>query len=180
MSFVPVYKFALREDLKDHPEFLPTKGEPLATGWDVRSAEDMIIRPLQHVKIPLGFRGFCPEGWWYELKPRSSTFAKKKLHSLYGTIDETYEGELVFACQFIPAAHYIEDQDNYKTWFSPESWEDYCSDEIYIKFGDAIGQIVPIKRQEIVVESITNEEYDMLCKKRSGIRGAGGFGSTSK
>lgn len=85
---IPTFKFALREDLKDNKEFLPTLAEPKATGYDVRAALEksdavLNIEPFAYVKIPLGFRAFCPEGWWYELKPRSSTFGKKNLHSLY-------------------------------------------------------------------------------------------------
>lgn len=160
MNEIPVYKFALVEELKNNSKFLPTKAEPDATGWDVRSAVDITIRPFEYAKIKLGIRGFCPKGWWYELKCRSSSFTKKNLHSLYGTIDETWEGELLFACQFIPEKH------------KPDL-------DLVINFGEAIGQIIPVKRQEMIVESISNEEYDHLCKERNGVRGIGGFGSTS-
>src|SRR6266404_3537788 len=102
----PEFLFSLREDLQNEKQFLPTRAEEKASGWDVRAAmpdrKPLIIKPFEYVKIPLGFRTFCPEGWWYELKPRSSTFAKKHLHSLYGTIDETFEGEALYCGQFIP------------------------------------------------------------------------------
>jgi dUTPase len=176
---IPTYKFALREDLLDHPELLPTRAEPQATGWDVRCAEDLVIKPFEYAKIRLGLRGFCPEGWWYELKPRSSTFTKKKMHALYGTIDETYEGELVFACQYIPNLTLEIGVDlglHLGSWFSEKP-----SDlNLLLNFGDAIGQLIPVKRQEMIVESISNEEYDRLCKERNSIRGAGGFGSTGR
>lgn len=162
-QFVPKYKFALREDLKNEKQFLPTRAEPKATGWDVRCAfkdrQSITLKPGDFAKIPLGFRGFCPEGWWYKLVPRSSTFGKKQLHALYGTIDETYEGELVFACQYIS--------------------EGFNDSELVLNFGDAIGQIIPVRRQEMEVEEISNEEYDDRCAFRNGIRGTGGFGSTS-
>ena len=107
MNEIPSFKFALRDGIENDKQFLPVKAESKATGWDVRAAMPdkvpLVIYPFEHVKIPLGFRTFCPEGWWFELKPRSSTFAKKNLHSLYGTIDETYEGQLIFACQYIPS-----------------------------------------------------------------------------
>jgi dUTPase len=165
----PKFSFALIENLKNDKRFLPTRAEPKATGWDVRSASDFTVKPFQHIKIPLGFRGLCPEGWWYELKPRSSTFAKKNLHSLYGTIDQTYEGELVFACQYIPDIDFA---------FKSGHFAGRCATNLEIKFGDAIGQIVPVRRQEMEVVECSNEEYDNSCKERAGQRGAGGFGST--
>lgn len=172
---IPTFKFALRENLKDRKEFLPTKGEPKATGWDVRSANSLIISPFEHVKIPLGFRTLCPEGWWFELKPRSSTFAKKNLHALYGTVDETYEGELIFACQYIPDT---------SIWSSEVVMQRitscFSNSELVINVGEAIGQIIPVRRQEMNVIEATNEEIEEDYKRRAAKRGAGGFGSTGK
>jgi dUTP pyrophosphatase len=160
----PRYAFALREDLKNDKRFLPTRAEPKASGWDVRAAmadkQPIIVKPLQHLKIPLGFRSFCPSGWWFELKPRSSTFAKRHLNTLIGTIDETYEGENIFACQYIPEGNIIK--------------------PLIINFGDAVGQIIPIRRQEAKIVEWTNEEYNDACKGRAGARGDGGFGSTGR
>lgn len=158
---VPKFKFAINEGLSDI--YLPTRGTEKSTGWDVRSTASLIIRAGEYAKIPLGFRLFCPPGWWMELRPRSSSFAKKNLHALYGVIDEDYEGQLVFACQYVPE----------------RGWN-YPLEELYINEGEAIGQIIPVKRQEMIVERVTNEEYEKLCKERSASRGAGGFGSTSK
>lgn len=179
---IPIYKFALREDLKDEKQFLPTRAEPKATGWDVRAAmpdrKPLIIHPFEHVKIPLGFRGFCPEGFWYELKQRSSSFAKKNLHALYGTIDQAFEGELLFACQYIPSMEHIIGEWNVIMTESLDTY--YRSHKCTINFGDAIGQIIPVRRKEMTVEEINNDEYDSFCELRNSIRGDGGFGSTSK
>lgn len=171
MSEIPIFRFAIRENLKDVTRdglsaFLPTRGTERSTGWDVKAAltnglTDLVIRPGSHVKIPLGFRVFAPEGWWLELRPRSSSFAKKNLHALYGVIDEDYEGECIFACQYLPDLRSL-------------------GNDLVIKFGEAIGQIVPVKRQEMIVAEITNTDYDSACKARNAARGAGGFGSTGR
>jgi dUTPase len=167
MNKIPVYKFAVREDLKNKEvSFLPEKGTPDSTGWDVKCAvgepgTSLVIKPGQYVRIHLGFRVFCPEGWWLELKPRSSSFTKKSLHALYGTIDEDFEGELQFACHYLPEA-----SDN--------------PPDLVLQFGEAIGQIIPVKRQTMKVVEVSNEEYTELCANRKGTRGAGGFGSTKK
>lgn len=160
MNNIPVFKFAIREDLKDTEDlFLPKKGEPYATGWDVYAAmhdrKDLIIRPQEYFKIPLGFRTFTPEGWWFQLNPRSSSFVKKYMHNLIGIIDEHYSHELIFAGQYLP--EYLEG--------------------LTIKFGESIGQIIPFKKVDMKVESITNDEFELLCDKRHSIR-KGGFGST--
>lgn len=182
----PKFKFALREDLKDEKQFLPFRAEPKSSGWDVRAAmpdrKYLVIHPFEHIKIPLGFRGFCPEGWWYQLKPRSSSFAKKNLHALYGTVDETYEGELIFACQYIPSLFYMVDiHDDNHYMEAAQNWSTYCREnKLQIDFGDAIGQIIPVRREEMIVEEISNGDYAAECLARSGARGDGGFGSTSK
>lgn len=182
----PKFAFALREDIKDDKRFLPARAEPKASGWDVRAAiadrKPISIRPFENVKIPLGFRSFCPDGWWYKLNPRSSTFAKKNLHALYGTIDETYEGELVFACQYIPPVPFKTNwEKDGLSWDEPKEWSEYWGATILtVEFGDAIGQLIPAKREEMEVVEWTNEEYEANCKARAGQRGAGGFGSTDK
>lgn len=176
----PKFKFALRADLADDKRFLPSLGTPKATGWDVRAAfadqKPLSLRPFQKALIPLGFRGFCPLGWWYDLKPRSSTFGKKHLSCLYGTIDEDFEGQLLFACQYIPPVAFA-----YTASGVMEGWQEYMSDNMLtIDFGEAIAQIIPKERHIITVEEATNEELDLLYKERSADRGAGGFGSTGK
>jgi len=160
---LPIFKFAVREDLKDCDiSFLPERAEPYATGWDVKAAPKdrlpIIIEPGQYFKIPLGFRAFPPDGWWLQLFPRSSSLTKKHMHNLIGIIDEHYSLEILFAGQ-------------------------YCPDPVFrpplkIQFGEAIGQIIPVKREIIITQNIGNEEFDDLCSARQSVRN-GGFGSTS-
>lgn len=162
---VPTFSFALRQDLVEDKRFLPTRGNEQATGWDVRAAmldrKSITLRPGQRALIQLGFRAFCPPGWWYELKSRSSSFAKKNLHGHIGTIDEDYEGELLYACQYIPDVSCL-------------------AKDLVIDFGDALGQIIPKKRPEVKMIEATNEELDSLFSGRKFSRGTGGFGSTGK
>lgn len=174
---IPIFKFALREDLSKFKTFIPTKAEPNATGYDVRAAINekiLSIKPFEFIKIPLGFRTLCPDGWWFELKPRSSSFAKKHLHCLYGTIDQDYEAQLVMACQYIPpVSNYIENH--------PLSWNDYLlQNTLHINFGDAVGQIIPVRRQEMKVLELSNTEINHEFTNRNSIRGTGGFGSSDK
>lgn len=187
---VPIFKFAIREDLIDTGnQFIPTRATNKSTGWDVKAAfedrKSYEVSVGEYIKIPLGFRTCTPNGWWYELKPRSSSFVKKNLHSLYGTIDEDYYGQLIFACQYLPPFCFINEQiygpssSVKREMFGPIKIE-IEKLKLTIEFGEAIGQIIPVKRQEMVIETITNQEYDTLCNNKNSTRGAGGFGSTGK
>jgi dUTPase len=166
MKKKPLFKFALREDLAEDKRFLPTRATPLSSGWDVRAAqknrEPLIIRPGSHVRISLGVRAIPQSGWWLELKPRSSTFAKKYLNALIGTIDGSYRGELLMAVQYIPDISSL-------------------GKDLIVEFGEAIGQLIPIKLKEMEVAEISNRDYDEFCSTETiDKRGAGGFGSTGR
>lgn len=160
---IPTYYFTLKEDLekeKDY-QFLPTKSETKATGWDVRlytsDKKDVILRSGQKALLQLGFRSFCEDGWWYAIYPRSSTFHKKALHCLYGVIDETWEGYTAFSCQYIPDVNSL-------------------GKDLVISYGEPIAQLIPVKRQEMNVKLLTNEEIELKYKERKGQRGNKGFG----
>jgi dUTPase len=165
----PEFKFALREDLKNQDGFIPQRSDSYATGWDVRCAErdGVTFKPFEHKLINLGFRVFAPDGWWLELRPRSSTHAKKHLSCLYGVIDENYAGFAFLSCQWSPPI--VND------WgIVPK----INTMELHIGFGERIGQLVPVRRQVMIASLISNDEFEQLCKERGDKRGAGGFGST--
>ena len=166
----PTFKFALTDELikncqeKYNPkDFAPCRSDPEATGWDVRCAalDGIPLKPESYLKIPLGFRVFSPPGWWLKLVPRSSTMTKRYIHALYGTIDETYEGQVFFCGQYLPDADKIL-TPHYDT----------------LEFGDRIGQLIPVRRVEMNVEVISNEEFNTLTEERNTTRKSGGFGST--
>jgi dUTPase len=158
----PTFQFALRADLENDKRFLPTRMEPYATGYDIRACQvdrkDITLRAGQFFRIPCGFRAFPPEGWWFELHPRSSSFAKKSMHCLIGIIDEHYANELMICGQYIPDVNAL-------------------GRDLVIKYGDPVGQIIPKKRIEMNVVEITNTVFEDMCSKRKSFR-TGGIGST--
>jgi dUTPase len=174
---IPTFKFALSKNLPDY--FLPTKAYTTDTGWDVRATQEYTIFPNEYAKIDLGFRVFAPEGWWLELRPRSSTFARKQLNCLYGVIDNTYEGNVMLAAQYKPYIHYSSMGININGEYGEMlTHKEEMQTPLIIKTGEAIGQIIPIKLQQMNVEGISNEEFEQLCQTRAGSRKAGGFGSS--
>ena len=163
---MPVFRFAVREDLKDMAgHFLPKKAESGSAGWDVRCAQKdrkpITLRSGQYARIELGFRTIPPPGWWIDLRPRSSTFAKKSLHYLIGTLDFSWRGENAYACQYIPDINSL-------------------GKDLTLEFGEAIGQIIPVRMQDMMVQGISNEEYDEFCKTETNERGNKGWGSTGR
>jgi dUTPase len=159
----PVFRFALRADLIEDKRFLPTRANLSDLGWDVRSAQvdrkDIVLRAGEYFKIGLGFRAFPPNGWGFQIHPRSSSFAKKSMHCLIGNVDEGYnKWEVMFCGQYLPDINAL-------------------GRDLVIKFGDPIGQIIPIERIDMRVIESSNEELDRLIEKRNDTR-TGGIGST--
>ncbi len=174
----PPFYFAVTEEVIAHcpttlddkeltaDDFLPKQGRIGDTGWDCRVADPdgVTIKPNCYALIKLGFRVLCPEGWWLRLSPRSGTFAKLNLHSLYGTIDEAYEGQMCFAAHYIPDACKLLSGGK----------------EFHLPFGTRIGQLIPMPRYEMPVVGKTNAELDEMFKARNGSRGTGGYGSSGR
>lgn len=158
MNDLPVFKFALREDLIGDERFLPKRATNKSSGYDVACAfedhKSMTIQPGEYIKIPLGLTCILPEGYWLFLAPRSSSFTKKHLHALYGVIDNDYRGNMIWAAKFDGA------------------WP------ITLEFGEKIGQLIPFKIQEMMVEQISSQDFQEYVGKENNDRKAGGFGSS--
>ena len=159
----PKFKFALREDLVGNEiNFLPVRAEEYSTGYDCKAAmpnrQAIVLKHGDYFKIPLGFRCIPEPGWYYQLHPRSSTMFKKNMHCLIGIIDESFPLEVMALGQYIAPNN---DETIVKT----------------IEFGDPICQIIPMKRENIEIDSISNEDFDKLLVKRNYSR-TGGIGST--
>lgn len=87
-----------------HPECpnespISQPAKPGDVGYDLKAwvEEDngtFIVNPQKMINIRTGVYIKLPEGYWGDIRPRSSTFAKRKLFVMGGTIDEGYTGEL--------------------------------------------------------------------------------------
>lgn len=54
----------------------------------------LVIKPHEMLDIRTGVFIKLPSGYWADIRPRSSTFAKRKLFIMGGTIDCGYTGEI--------------------------------------------------------------------------------------
>lgn len=96
------------------PIVFPAK--PGDVGYDlkawVESGDTITIEPQSMINIRTGVYVKLPEGYWGDIRPRSSTFAKRKLFVMGGTIDEGYTGELsVFIWNPTPDPNPVHNED---------------------------------------------------------------------
>ena len=132
-----------------HPDaILPEYAHPGDAGMDVRSVDDLTIKPGERALVHTGLVMMLPAGYEAQVRPRSGLALKKGVTVLNtpGTIDEGYRGEVgVILANF-------------------------GSEDFVVSKGDKIAQIVvaPVTIAQIVETSDVDETE----------RGEGDFGST--
>lgn len=129
---------------------LPTRGSEEAAGWDLYSAEDVLIRPGETKKVGTGLAFEIPKGTFGAIFARSGLATKQGLApaNKVGVCDSDYRGE------YIVALHNHSDEPS------------------MVHKGDRIAQLVLMPYfayPMIEVDELEDTE-----------RGKGGFGSTGK
>lgn len=78
---------------------LPARQTPGAAGYDLASAEEGELQPLERRLFATGFAIALPEGWECQLRPRSGLALRHgvTLPNTPATIDSDYRGELKVA-----------------------------------------------------------------------------------
>jgi dUTP pyrophosphatase len=87
-------KVVRRENAADIP--LPAYETPFSSGMDLRSAEDHVLLPGERVTIGTGLLVEIPEGYEFQVRPRSGLALRHGVTVLNapGTIDSDYRGEI--------------------------------------------------------------------------------------
>lgn len=174
MCSIPDFKFSLMPYLINNitewnllkisklrkEDWLPTTIHSGDGGADLRSSSltPIVLKPFEYAKIPLGIKVFVPNGYFLDLRPRSSAFVKKKLNCLNGLIDFGFQEEMCFLCQFIPP---------------PDVMNSVCT----IEFGERVAQLVAKKKLDCTFNEISEEDLISL-HSRSKTNRQGGFGSS--
>ena len=129
---------------------LPTLATPGAAGYDIASAEDGTLGPLERRLFRTGFAIAVPEGFECQIRPRSGLALRHgiSLPNTPATIDSDYRGELMIMLVNLGA----------------EAFE--------VTRGMRIAQMVIAR-----VERVTWRAVEALPGTD---RGAGGFGSTGR
>ncbi len=135
---------------------MPSHSTPGSAALDVRACLEpdtvCCIPPGKRMAIPTGLQFEIPEGYCISIRPRSGLALKSGLilPNSPGTIDSDYRGELKILVANI-------DLDN----------------DIEIKHGDRIAQLLLEKVEEFVWAEVSESTMDTNTQ-----RGTGGFGST--
>lgn len=136
---------------KLNPEvILPQYNHAGDAGMDVYNiGDDTVLKPLNRTLLPTGLKVAIPKGYELQVRPRSGLALKKGLTVLNtpGTIDAGYRGEVGIIV-----------------------FNSSATDDIEIKKGDRIAQIVLKKVEEI--------EWQEVADLDETTRSEGGFGST--
>ncbi len=129
---------------------LPSYATAGSAGMDLRSAEDLILKPGARALVSTGLAIALPQDFEAQVRPRSGLAVKHGVTVLNspGTIDADYRGEIK-----VPLIN-------------------LGTDDFVIARGDRIAQMVvaPVTKAELV-------EVDVLDGT---MRGTGGFGSSGK
>jgi dUTP pyrophosphatase len=129
---------------------LPARGTPGAAGYDIASAEEGWLAPLERRLFRTGFAIAVPEGFECQIRPRSGLALRHgiTLPNTPATIDSDYRGELMIMLVNL----------------SREAFE--------VTRGMRIAQMVIAR-----VEAVT---FRAVAELPGSERGAGGFGSTGR
>ena len=152
-----------RNDIK-----IPTYSNPDDAGMDIRSAENVIIRPGETKIIPTGIKIEIPTGYEIQVRPRSGISLKTPLRiaNTPGTIDSRYRDEIGII---------IENTSRTYNDLNIYSIDDIGNKQgiYYIEKGDRVAQIVLSKCEKIKFEQVETGYMKTLKTNRGG-----GYGHT--
>ena len=129
---------------------VPTQATPGSAGYDVASAEDGTLEPMERKLFRTGFALAVPEGWEVQLRPRSGLALRHgvSLPNTPATIDSDYRGELMVALINLGPAPFR------------------------VERGMRIAQMI--------VARVERAAFQLVESLPASVRGDGGFGSTGR
>lgn len=80
----------------------PKYAGPGESGLELYVLNTIKVKPYQQVLIPHGVAIQLPEGYEAQIRPRSSSYGKKKVEVILGTIDASYRGEIMTSIIYRP------------------------------------------------------------------------------
>ena len=129
------------------------------SGIDLYTTEDVVLYPFTPTLLDHGICVECPEGYEWQLRPRSSTLTNRRVHIQLGTLDAAYRGNIKTVAMLMPRYDLMT--------------ESLDLTPIVLKAGEKVSQIV--LNSIVPASSINMVKVDSLSETE---RGASGFGST--
>lgn len=127
---------------------LPKRATKGSAGYDICSAQNVIVEPKDKALISTALKMKIPEGYYGRIAPRSGLAVKKFIDTGAGVIDSDYRG-IVHILLF-----------------------NFSDKDFRVNIGDRIAQLIIEKIALPEVEEIKEEELD------ESVRGEKGFGSS--
>lgn len=153
---VPVLIAAVREGVT-----VPKYATPGSAGFDLQTAEDVVIPPGETVLIKTGLKMAIPEGYELQVRPRSGLSLKTKMRvaNSPGTVDSDYREEICIIA---------ENTSSVSFGSSPAQYEKTI---IRFKAGERVAQGI--------IAEVTQAEFKLVDEQELGKTSrTGGFGST--
>jgi dUTP pyrophosphatase len=94
MNNKPIEKNVLKFVRTSSKASIPTKGSPLAAGYDLYSSVDTTIEPFGKAIVNTDLMVAIPQGCYGRIAPRSSLAAHHGINVAAGVIDQDYRGTL--------------------------------------------------------------------------------------
>ena len=73
---------------------IPTRGTGKAAGYDIYMKEDDVLQPFEGKTLNIGVCVQIPPNDWLDIRGRSSSFGRRNILVILGTVDEDYRGEV--------------------------------------------------------------------------------------
>lgn len=93
----------LENGTKAGVDVTPKYAGPGESGLELYVLNTIKVKPFQQALIPHGVAIELPAGFEAQIRPRSSSYGKKKVEVIFGTIDASYRGELMTSIIYRPA-----------------------------------------------------------------------------
>lgn len=82
------------EEARKQSLAFPSYAKEGDAGIDLRSAENLIIKPGERATVKTGIKIAIPPGFLGLIKDRSGLASRKGIHTLAGVVDPNYRGEV--------------------------------------------------------------------------------------
>ena len=148
ISFKNIIMMTLRVKRLSENAVLPVRGSDLAAGYDLASAEDIVVPANGKAIAKTDLAMVIPIGYYGRIAPRSGFSWKKHTDIGAGVIDADYRGNVGVVIF------------------------NHSSEDIIVSKGDRVAQLILEKITTPEVVDVGDEDLDHT------VRGEGGFGST--